>query len=112
MYLNRAEALLNGASVSGTDALSDLNTITSHRGASALTAAGMEAVRTERRKELAWEGHYFFDLARWGLPVNRAACFGLQEKNQNVPFPDYRWALPLPKTELEVNENLIQNENY
>ncbi len=112
MYLNRAEAIVNGASVAGTDALSDLNAITSRRGASAWSAAGMEAIRTERRKELAWEGHYFFDLARWGLPVKRALCYGLMEKNQNIPFPDYRWALPLPKGELEVNENLIQNDKY
>ena len=112
MYLNRAEAIVNGATVAGTDALSDLNAITSNRGAAAWTAAGMEAVRTERRKELAWEGQYFFDMARWGLPVNREACFDLQEKNRNIPFPDYRWALPIPKGELEVNENLIQNDKY
>ncbi|MCR5351786.1 MAG: RagB/SusD family nutrient uptake outer membrane protein [Bacteroidales bacterium] len=112
MYLNRAEAIVNGASVADTDALQDLNTIRSNRGVSALTSAGMEAVRSERRMELAWEGHIFFDMARWGLPVNRASCFGLQEKNQNIPFPDYRWALPIAKRELEVNENLVQNEKY
>lgn len=112
MYLNRAEAIVNGASVAGVTALDDLNAITSRRGASRWNAAGMDAVRTERRKELAWEGHYFFDLARWGMAVNRESCYGLMEKNQNIPFPDYRWALPLPKTELEVNENLIQNDQY
>lgn len=109
MYLNRAEAVLNGASG---NALEDLNTIRSHRGVSRLNAAGMDALRKERRMELAWEGHYFFDLARWGMAANRDACYGLQDKNQNIPFPDYRWALPLPKTELEVNENLIQNDQY
>ena len=109
MYLNRAEAVLNGASG---NALEDLNAIRSHRGVSRLNAAGMDALRKERRMELAWEGHYFFDLARWGMAVNRDACYGLQDKNQNIPFPDYRWALPLPKTELEVNENLIQNDQY
>jgi hypothetical protein len=29
--------------------------------------------------------------------------------NLNVPFPDKKWALPLPKSELDVNENLVQN---
>ena len=112
MYLNRAEAQVQGATVAGTSAVDDLNAITSRRGASAITAAGMDAVRNERRKELAWEGHYFFDLARWNLPVNRDMCYGLTAKNQNIPFPSYRWALPLPKGELEVNENLIQNDQY
>ena len=112
MYLNRAEAQVNGATVAGTSALADLTAITSKRGASAYTAAGAQAVRTERRKELAWEGHYFFDLARWGQSVTRSACYGLTPANQNIPFPSYRWALPIPKRELEVNENLVQNDEY
>lgn len=112
MYLNRAEAIVNGASVAGTDALTDLNAIATSRGAAPWSSAGRDAVRTERRKELAWEGHYFFDLARWGLEVKREACYGLQSTNQNIPFPDHRWALPIPKRELEVNENLVQNDEY
>lgn len=112
MYLNRAEAIVNGASISGTTALNDLNAITSRRGAAALNSAGMDAVRTERRKELAWEGHIFFDLARWGMAANRDACYDLEESRRNIPFPDYRWALPIPKRELEVNENLVQNDQY
>ena len=103
---------MQGAVVDGTSAIADLNAIAGNRGATAWAAVGMEAIRTERRKELAWEGHYFFDLARWNLPVNRDLCYGLAAKNQNIPFPDYRWALPLPKSELEVNENLIQNDKY
>ena len=112
MYLNRAEAIVRGASVSGVTALDDLNAIASRRGASEYTAAGIQAVKIERRKELAWEGHYFFDLARWNDPVSREACYNLQPDNQNIPFPDHRWALPLPKSELEVNENLVQNDEY
>ena len=112
MYLNRAEALVNGANVAGATALDDINAIVTRRGIAALTSAGMEAIRLERRKEFAWEGQLFFDLARWGQPVNRESCYGLMEKNQNIPFPDYRWALPVPKRELEVNENLKQNDQY
>lgn len=112
MYLNRAEAIVNGASVAGVTALSDLNSIAANRGAALWTAAGMQAIRTERRKELAWEGQYFFDLARWGMAVNRESCYGLQSSNQNIAFPDHRWALPIPKRELEVNENLVQNDEY
>lgn len=109
MYLNRAEAVVNGASG---NALADLNAIRTRRGASPLNAAGLDAVRKERRMELAWEGHYFFDLARWGMAANRDASWNLQDANRNIPFPDHRWALPIPKRELEVNENLIQNDEY
>ena len=112
MYLNRAEALVKGAVIPGATAQGDLAAITSNRGASAYAAAGMEAVKAERRKELAWEGHYFFDLARWNDSVVRPASWNLNPDYQNIPFPSYRWALPIPKGELEVNENLVQNDQY
>lgn len=112
MFLNRAEALANGASISGASAMTDLNAIATKRGAPAYTSVGMEAIRTERRKELAWEGHHFFDMARWNLGITREANSFLNQRNETIPFPDYRWALPIPKRELEVNENLVQNENY
>ena len=112
MYLNRAEAIMRGAKVDGATAVSDLNVITSNRGAEAYTSAGPADIQTERRKELAWEGHYVYDLARWGLPVERskaAAEYPLITQNQDIPFPSPKWALPLPKSELDVNENLVQN---
>ena len=110
MYLNRAEALMRGATVAGATAVSDLNVITSNRGAAAYTSCGPVDIQTERRKELAWEGHYVYDLARWGLPVQRAeADYPLLTQNFNVPFPSTKWALPLPKSELDVNPNLVQN---
>lgn len=112
MYLNRAEAIMRGAKVDGATAVSDINVITSNRGAEAYTSVGPVDIQTERRKELAWEGHYVYDLARWGLPVERskaAAEYPLITQNQDIPFPSPKWALPLPKSELDVNENLVQN---
>lgn len=113
MYLNRAEAILNGASVPGVDGLADLNTIPNNRNASAYTVLNRTNIKLERRKELCWEGNYLNDLARWGDGVTRAdADFVLGTINQNVPFPSYMWALPIPKRELEVNENLVPNPGY
>lgn len=110
MYLNRAEALMHGAVIAGATAINDLTEITSRRNATAYTAAGQTAIETERRKELAWEGHYLYDLARWNKPVERAeADYPLLSQNASVPFPNYRWALPLPKSELDVNKALEQN---
>jgi len=112
MYLNRAEAIVNGASVAGTSAVSDLNTITSNRGAAEYTSAGKEDVFQERRKELAFEGHLWFDYPRCGRGMVRNDYTGTDVTNKNIPFPDYRWALPIAKRELDVNENLVQNEGY
>ena len=110
MYLNRAEAIMRGATVDGATAISDLNMITSNRNAEPYTSVGPVDIQNERRKELAWEGHYIYDLGRWGMAVERAeADYPLLTMNINVPFPDKKWALPLPKSELDVNENLVQN---
>lgn len=113
MYLNRAEALKNGASIPGVTAVKDLNEIAGIRGASAYTSAGQNDIETERRKELAWEGHYIYDLARWGKSVTRTESeYTLCTMNLNVAFPGYQWALPIPKRELDINENLVPNPGY
>lgn len=110
MYLNRAEAAVNGAQT-GSTAIADLNAITSKRNATAYTSVGINDIQTERRKELAWEGHYLHDLARWSKPLVRNE-FPLGSMNQNVSFPDYRWALPIAQRELIANPSLEQNEGY
>lgn len=110
MYLNRAEALVNGAIISGTTAVSDVNVIRSNRGLENVTSVGRGDIQIERRLELAFEGTYLFDLRRWGKSLTRTDFTG--SINQNVDFPSYRWAAPISKRELEVNKNLVQNEGY
>jgi hypothetical protein len=112
MYLIRAEAILNGASVSGATAHGDLNTIRGNRGASLLEAANttLNSVYLERRMELCYEGHELFDLARTGRGLVRVDYGGAV--NQNIDFPDYRWAMPIPQAELDANENMVQNPGY
>lgn len=111
MYLNRAEALMHGAAVEGTTAVRDLNAIAEKRGATPYTSVGQTDIEAERRKELAWEGHYIFDLARWNKGVERSADeYPLCTSNLNVPFPSTKWALPIPKREIDVNNNLEQNK--
>jgi len=101
---------MRGATVADATAVSDLNVITSNRGVAPYTSVGPVDIQNERRKELAWEGHYLYDLARWNMPVERAeADYPLLTMNHNVPFPSTKWALPLPKSELDVNPNLVQN---
>ncbi|MBQ7622553.1 MAG: RagB/SusD family nutrient uptake outer membrane protein, partial [Bacteroidales bacterium] len=105
MYLNRAEAVINGAT--GYNAVSDLELIASKRGATAQPAT-KAGVYLERQKELAWEGHLWFDLARTGRAMTRTdVADGVITE---VPYPNFRWAMPIPDREIIANENLTQND--
>ncbi len=108
MYLNRAEAILNGASVSGVTAQSDMNIVASNRGV-ASEAATLRGVFNERRKELAFEAHSIYDFARNGYSITRVDT---DSPLTEIPFPSYRWALPIPLSECEANHNMVQNEGY
>ena len=108
MYLNRAEAISNGANVGGISARSDLETIAAARNA---TVPGTFNTFDERRKELQFEGHIVYDYARNLKALSRNDFDGTI--NQNIPAaPDYRWAMPIPKREMDANPNMTQNTGY
>lgn len=107
MYLNRAEAILNGASIAGVTARGDLEAIATKRGA---TVPAQINVFEERRKELFFEGHIVYDYARTGTALVRTDFDGVN--NKDVPFPNYRWAMPIPKREMDANPNMVQNAGY
>lgn len=108
MYLNIAEAVANG--VSGYDGVGALAIIANNRGATSqpLTKDG---VFTERTKELAWEAHLWFDLARTKRKMTRTDFIG-DESARTVEPGDYRWAMPIPFREYGVNPNLSHNPGY
>ena len=108
MYLNRAEAIINGASSTST-ATADMEMITTNRGASAQPAS-KAGVWLERQKELAWEGHLWFDLARTKRDMTRKDVLG--DVVKEIKAGDYRWAMPIPDHDISSNENLEQNEGY
>jgi len=60
------------------------------------------AVRQERRAELGFEMHRFFDLVRWGIAAQVLPGF---QVGKNEVFP-------LPQTEIDLNSTLVQNSNY
>ncbi len=70
----------------------------------------MECIKVERNKELCFEGHRFFDLARWGDDVVRFP--GSNSSVKRLEYPDYRFVLPIPQVEMEANEAMEQNEGY
>ena len=111
VYLNRAEAMSTPGSpvFNETAALADLNTIATNRGLTAFTLTGSalyEEVLRQRRLELAFEGHRFFDLKRLGRDLVKAPHYN------TVAFTDIRILAPLPQREIDGNKNLVQNAGY
>jgi starch-binding outer membrane protein, SusD/RagB family len=117
MYLIRAEALLNGASVAGKTALADYNTLRAERGLAAVASVNLADIYAERRRELNFEGNELFDLARTERSLVRTDYDGVE--NQNVPYivggtllQNKLWAMPIPKAETDANINIVQNAGY
>lgn len=108
MYLNIAEATVNGAT--GHDAPAVLKALAESRGGTVPTVTS-EGVFSERHKELAWEGHLWFDLARTGRAMTRVDFVGDPSAKEVQPG-DIRWAMPIPFREFGVNPSLVQNEGY
>ena len=102
MYLIRAEA--NGR-IAG---FADLNLIRTQRGLTALKTVDvandvsfLNAVLNERRAELNFEGHRYFDLARTG------------RIKTVIGIDNYRGILPMPTREIEAGKGLVkQNPGY
>ena len=118
-----AAADFNGVAVA-------LKAITDRRFASppallSLTSAqqAWKAILDERRKELAFEGHRFIDLKRLytlaGVnnfdrdPVDYDGLNFPGANPANFPFSgNYKWALPIPQSEINANGTFIQNTGY
>ncbi len=112
MYLIRAEAALKGAT--GYNPLDDYNAIRTRRGLPATVSVTLQDIYDERRRELCFEGNQLWDLSRTGRSLERRESEILitETYNINIPFPDYRWAMPLPLNEIIKNKNLVQNPGY
>jgi len=110
MFLIAAEAAYNLNRTD--DALNYLNEIRGRANASLInsTANLLDDILNERRRELAFEGHYFFDLGRNQRSVTRNdGCLAIV-CNLNYPSPKY--VLPIPQQNINLNSNLQQNESY
>ena len=95
----------------------------------AITASGpelLEAIKRERRVELAFEGHNFFDERRWlnedNLGFDVQGLRWTKDLDENVSFEEFtietrpfdikQYYLPIPQSETNITEALIQNVGY
>lgn len=76
-----------------------------------------EALRHERRMELAMEGHRWFDLCRWGVAYEVMTAYMALEspeaKAEMQPFKKgVHELLPIPNKQRQLNSLLDQNPGY
>jgi hypothetical protein len=85
-----------------------LNQVRQRAGLQPIQASGsalIDAIATERRLELATEGHRFFDLVRTGKAAQVLGAKGFVANK-------HEW-LPIPQTEIDAAQGaLTQNPNY
>lgn len=69
-----------------------------------------DEILLEKRKEFAFEGLYFFDIARQQKDVTRND--GCISTVCNLNYPSPKFVLPIPLRNINLNSNLEQNESY
>ncbi|WEK38307.1 MAG: RagB/SusD family nutrient uptake outer membrane protein [Candidatus Pseudobacter hemicellulosilyticus] len=147
VYLNYAEAMNEYLGAPDQSVYDAINAVRARVGMPALpiissdaTKEGMrQRIRNERRVELAFEGHRFWDVRRWmiatqvdntdvhgmnsrpttaelaatGLDVNSEAAgvavFYKQVVIQSRSFQSKHYLMPIPPTEIDKDKNLVQN---
>lgn len=133
-----AEILLNYAEAAyeigkSNNALTAVNQIRKRAGITTLNSIDMEKIRHERRVELAFENHRYWDLRRWREAESKLTrpFSGLQYVldynskkykiiiNEEVDgeqlrptFPKRNYYFPITKTRIGQNKNLIENLGY
>ncbi|UYQ91956.1 RagB/SusD family nutrient uptake outer membrane protein [Chitinophaga horti] len=135
IYLDYVEAL-NEYDPGNADILTYLNLIRTRAGVSGFgtgvvpvpagPAAMREAIRTERRIELAFENARFFDTRRWLIAenTNNGPIWGMNMNADGAAFytptisstrtfrKDRDYLFPIPNNETLLNQNLVQNPNW
>ncbi|MDA3816149.1 MAG: RagB/SusD family nutrient uptake outer membrane protein, partial [Prolixibacteraceae bacterium] len=91
-------------------ALTELNKVRDRAGLEDVDASGsalFDAIVTERRLELAFEGQRFWDVVRWGIAGQELSDTQFTSGKNEV--------FPIPQREVNVNENITpddQNPGY
>ncbi len=120
MYLIRAEAELEQNAAAGlTAANADLNTLRTARidnySNQTLSSkqAALDAIYLERFKELAFEGHRFYDLKRRNMPVQRLPQ-DLTDviTKTTLSNTEAQYCFPISANEMKVNKSMVQNPHY
>lgn len=120
-YLIRAEAYVRSDNPQlglAADDIATIKTVRNVNGTPAIVnfsneSIALESILNERRMELGYEGHRFFDLKRFGQDITRtpedcALASGACELSNS----SYIFTLPIPQSELFANDNMVPNPGY
>lgn len=69
----------------------------------------LDEILKQRRIELAFEGHRYFDMNRYQLDIQKGENCAI---NCEMPFSDYRRVFPIPLNEMNTNSAMVQNPAY
>jgi hypothetical protein len=109
MYLIRAEARAQQGKISGVNgAIADINVLRQRAKAPTISSATqnqmIQLIEDERRYELAFEGHRWYDLVRTGRAAQVMPVF-----NTNWRTRFEKW--PIPQREIQNNPGLADDQN-
>lgn len=117
--------LTNEISGPTADAFKYLNMVRERAGLTAYTVAELssrydfrEAVRNERRLELAFENQRWFDLLRWGIARETVNSYIAGESFYSGysytvnPLDNWQLMLPIPIDVININPSVAQNFGY
>ncbi|RCR68652.1 RagB/SusD family nutrient uptake outer membrane protein [Larkinella punicea] len=111
VLLMYAEAL-NELGANNAEAYAAINRIRNRAGLPNLTpnltqAQFRDSVLLERRLELAFEGHRWYDLSR-----TKRLISAMKAQNPTITVAEHHYLFPIPQTERDVNPRLEQNPGY
>jgi hypothetical protein len=115
IMLLKAEALVEKGDITG--AMTLVNQVRARVKLNPKTAASADAARSvvanERRLELAFEGHRWYDLLRTGTALTTMnAQTDANGNNLNYNVQPYRLLMPIPQAQIDLNPFLVQNDGY
>jgi hypothetical protein len=131
ILLNLAEAAFELGKAG--EALDDVNEVRTRAGIAPLSSIDRNAIRHERKVELAFEGHRYWDLRRWRVAVNELTrdfssirylldYTTLKFKVEKVEkvdgttaspvFYERNYYFPITPTRIANNSNLVENPGY
>lgn len=122
-YLNYAEAQANIGGEGIQNSIEALNTLCINRyetdsepEISTEREELIKFIKDERRRELCFEGHRWFDLRRWGMPEITHVWHESATKNDTISHvyrlteKDLMYTIPIPDEAMQENIKLVQNE--
>ncbi|WP_031425595.1 RagB/SusD family nutrient uptake outer membrane protein [Flavimarina sp. Hel_I_48] len=117
LMIAEAENRVNGPTMKAYDAVNEVRrraygSTSYDLPANLTTTEFLEAVLSERKKELSHEGHRKDDLIRTENLADIIAAFNEDNPNYQRNFEDYKYIWPIPQRDISINPYIKQNPGY